>query len=88
MLYLDENLTKNDPSYTIAWIMATRGKTSSHHRIVKKDILSVDLSRMCNSVASPKIPYALRFSSILLHGILTIYEQQVYYLLGRQSLYV
>ena len=47
-------------------LIATLGSGSSNRKVSKKDILSVEVVRICGDISSPEVPMALRLQSNLL----------------------
>ncbi|KAK9460303.1 Rec8 like protein-domain-containing protein [Lipomyces oligophaga] len=80
MFFSSDLLVQKSNGLGTAWLVATLGPKSSFKRIQKKDILKVSIPAACKVIIDPPAPLALRLSSSLLYGLITIYEQQAGFL--------
>ncbi|KAK9367990.1 Rec8 like protein-domain-containing protein [Lipomyces kononenkoae] len=76
MFYSYDILSRRSSSLSTVWLVATLGSKSSLKRVHRKDILSVSIPDACNLIIHPPQPLALRLSSNLLYGVISIYDQQ------------
>ncbi|ELU41722.1 hypothetical protein AG1IA_04252 [Rhizoctonia solani AG-1 IA] len=68
MFFTPELLAKRDSGIGLLWMAATLGKTSIG-KLNRRNVLSANISKLCELVAEPAEPLALRLSSNLLVGV-------------------
>ncbi|CCO26917.1 isopentenyl-diphosphate delta-isomerase [Rhizoctonia solani AG-1 IB] len=68
-----ELLAKRDSGIGLLWMAATLGKTSIG-KLNRRNVLSANISKLCELVAEPAEPLALRLSSNLLVGVVRVYK--------------
>ncbi|SNX81494.1 related to meiotic recombination protein rec8 [Melanopsichium pennsylvanicum] len=76
MFYNNDILARRKTGLGLVWLAATLGHHSIIHRLTRKEILSVDISKSCASVIRPSEPLALRLSSQLMYGLVKLYNHQ------------
>ncbi|KAG9006386.1 hypothetical protein FRB90_009953 [Tulasnella sp. 427] len=69
MFFSTELLLKRESGLGLLWLAATIGSKASFKKLNKKSILSADISKLCDMIAEPEEPLALRLSSNLLVGV-------------------
>ncbi|KAG8824852.1 hypothetical protein FRC19_000963 [Serendipita sp. 401] len=74
MFYSPELLTTRDSGFGLLWLAATLGSKSTLKRLTKKSVLTADISHLCNMIAQPSEPLALRLSSNLMIGVARVYK--------------
>ncbi|KAF8533014.1 Rec8 like protein-domain-containing protein [Trichophaea hybrida] len=80
MFYSHEVLTQRKYGVATIWLVATLGLSrTALRKIGRKDILSVNVPKACDTVTNPAAPLALRLQSNLLVGISRVYGQQFEY---------
>lgn len=62
---------------TSSRLAATLGSKSTLKRLTKKSVLTADISHLCDMVAAPAEPLALRLSSNLMVGIARVYKRKL-----------
>ncbi|KAK9470345.1 Rec8 like protein-domain-containing protein [Dipodascopsis tothii] len=80
MFYSPDILSNRTTGLGTVWLVATLGSKSGLRRVQKKDILSVSIPRACDLIVHPPQPLALRLSSNLLYGVISVYNQQFNFL--------
>ncbi|KAI5795524.1 Rec8 like protein-domain-containing protein [Geopyxis carbonaria] len=83
MFYSHEILTSRKYGVATVWLVATLGANrgdSALKKIGRKEILSVNVPKACDTIIHPDAPLALRLQSTLLIGISRVYRQQFDYL--------
>ncbi|KAF8707861.1 Isopentenyldiphosphate isomerase, partial [Rhizoctonia solani] len=73
MFFTPELLAKRDSGIGLLWMAATLGKTSIG-KLNRRNVLSANISKLCELVAEPAEPLALRLSSNLLVGVVRVYK--------------
>ncbi|CAE6424929.1 unnamed protein product [Rhizoctonia solani] len=73
MFFTPELLAKRDSGIGLIWMAATLGKTSIG-KLNRRNVLSANISKLCELVAEPTEPLALRLSSNLLVGVARVYK--------------
>lgn len=76
MFYNNDILSRRKTGLGIVWLAATLGDRSVVRRLTRRDILSVNITKTCQSVLGPSEPLALRLSSQLMFGIVKLYGHQ------------
>ncbi|KAL7271663.1 R8 protein [Rhizina undulata] len=79
MFYSHEILTQRKYGVATIWLVATLGSKSNLKKVLRKDIMSVNVPKACKTVIYPEAPLALRLQSNLLYGISRVYSQQCQY---------
>ncbi|KAG8713540.1 isopentenyl-diphosphate delta-isomerase idi1 [Ceratobasidium sp. 423] len=73
MFFTPELLAKRDSGIGLLWMAATLGKTSIG-KLNRRNVLSANIIKLCELVAEPAEPLALRLSSNLLVGVVRVYK--------------
>ncbi|CAE6446172.1 unnamed protein product [Rhizoctonia solani] len=73
MFFTPELLAKRDSGIGLLWMAATLGKTSIG-KLNRRNVLSANIAKLCELVAEPAEPLALRLSSNLLVGVVRVYK--------------
>ncbi|CAE6462959.1 unnamed protein product [Rhizoctonia solani] len=73
MFFTPELLAKRDSGIGLLWMAATLGKTSIG-KLNRRNVLSANITKLCELVAEPVEPLALRLSSNLLVGVVRVYK--------------
>ncbi|KAF8605081.1 hypothetical protein BDV93DRAFT_605577 [Ceratobasidium sp. AG-I] len=73
MFFTPELLSKRDSGIGLLWMAATLGKTSIG-KLNRRNVLSANIAKLCEMVAEPAEPLALRLSSNLLVGVVRVYK--------------
>ncbi|KAJ7293565.1 hypothetical protein C8J57DRAFT_1269366 [Mycena rebaudengoi] len=66
MFFSPELLAKRDSGFGLLWLAATLGSKSTFKKLPKRSVLTADLSKLCDLIAQPAEPLALRLSSNLM----------------------
>ncbi|KAF8642253.1 hypothetical protein AX16_009528 [Volvariella volvacea WC 439] len=74
MFFSPELLSRRDSGFGLLWLAATLGSQSTFKRLPKKSVLSADIKRLCDLIAEPEEPLALRLSSNLMIGVVRVYK--------------
>ncbi|KAF9015149.1 Rec8 like protein-domain-containing protein [Cyathus striatus] len=69
MFFSPELLTKRDSGFGLLWLAATLGSRSTVRRLPKRSVLTANITQLCDLVAQPAEPLALRLSSNLMVGV-------------------
>ncbi|KAF8428256.1 Rec8 like protein-domain-containing protein [Tirmania nivea] len=80
MFYSYEILTQRKYGVATVWLVATLGSKHGGPKLQRKDIMSVDVHKACDTIKNPEAPLALRLQSSLLYGVAKCYSQQYVYL--------
>ncbi|PWN27320.1 hypothetical protein BDZ90DRAFT_279681 [Jaminaea rosea] len=76
MFYSQQMLAKRT-GLGIVWLAATLGNRSTAlKKITRRELDGINISKACDSVASPSEPMALRLSSQLMYGVVRLYSQK------------
>jgi N terminus of Rad21 / Rec8 like protein len=67
-------ITGSLPDYHNQRLAATLGSKSTLKRLTKKSVMSADISHLCDLIAEPAEPLALRLSSNLMVGVARVYK--------------
>ncbi|KAJ1311406.1 hypothetical protein OPQ81_009896 [Rhizoctonia solani] len=73
MFFNPEILAQRDSGIGLLWMAATLGKTSIS-KLNRRNVLSANIAKLCELVAEPAEPLALRLSSNLLVGVVRVYK--------------
>ncbi|XP_019097294.1 PREDICTED: sister chromatid cohesion 1 protein 1-like, partial [Camelina sativa] len=71
MFYSHQLLARKAPLGQI-WMAATL-----HAKINRKKLDKLDIIQICEEILNPSVPMALRLSSILMGGVVIVYERKV-----------
>ncbi|KAL6184590.1 hypothetical protein ACLB2K_045991 [Fragaria x ananassa] len=71
MFYSHSLLARKEPLGQI-WMAATM-----HAKMNRRNLNQLDLIRICEEILNPRAPMALRLSSILMGGVVIVYERKV-----------
>ncbi|KAG2366517.1 hypothetical protein BDR07DRAFT_1274033 [Suillus spraguei] len=69
MFFSTELLSKRDSGFGLLWCSATLGSKSAFKKLPKRSVLTADISQLCDLIASPSEPLALRLSSNLMQEL-------------------
>ncbi|KAI6133050.1 Rec8 like protein-domain-containing protein [Pisolithus croceorrhizus] len=80
MFFSPDLLSKRDSGFGLLWLAATLGSKASFRKLPKRSVISADISQLCDLIATPVEPLALRLSSNLLVGAARVYriKQDIY----------
>ncbi|KAH9858181.1 Rec8 like protein-domain-containing protein [Lenzites betulinus] len=81
MFFSPDLLERRDSGYGLLWLAATLGAKSSFRKLPKRSVLTADISQLCDLIAEPAEPLALRLSSNLMIGVARVYKvkQEIFY---------
>ncbi|KAI0363909.1 hypothetical protein BV20DRAFT_65414 [Pilatotrama ljubarskyi] len=74
MFFSPDLLERRDSGYGLLWLAATLGPKSSFRKLPKRSVLTADISQLCDLIAEPAEPLALRLSSNLMIGVARVYK--------------
>ncbi|KAL0581624.1 R8 protein [Marasmius crinis-equi] len=74
MFFSQELLARRDSGFGLLWLAATLGSKSTFKKLPKRSVLSADISELCELIAQPEEPLALRLSSNLMIGVARVYK--------------
>ncbi|RDB28700.1 hypothetical protein Hypma_015537 [Hypsizygus marmoreus] len=74
MFFSPELLARRDSGFGLLWLAATLGSKSTFKKLPKRSILTADIAELCDLIAEPSEPLALRLSSNLLIGVARVYK--------------
>ncbi|KAI0296187.1 Rec8 like protein-domain-containing protein, partial [Russula brevipes] len=74
MFFTPELLSRRDSGFGLLWLAATLGARSSFNRLPKRDVMGADITQLCDLIAEPAEPLALRLSSNLMVGVARVYK--------------
>lgn len=74
MFFSTELLSRRDSGFGLLWLAATLGSKSAFKKLPKRSVLTADISQLCDLIASPAEPLALRLSSNLMVGAARVYK--------------
>ncbi|KAJ3937794.1 MAG: Rec8 like protein-domain-containing protein [Lentinula lateritia] len=76
MFFTPELLARRDSGFGLLWYMlaATLGSKSTFKKLPKRSVLTADISQLCELIAQPEEPLALRLSSNLMVGVARVYK--------------
>ncbi|KAJ3790980.1 Rec8 like protein-domain-containing protein [Lentinula aff. detonsa] len=71
MFFTPELLARRDSGFGLLWyaLAATLGSKSTFKKLPKRSVLTADISQLCELIAQPEEPLALRLSSNLMVGV-------------------
>jgi meiotic recombination protein REC8 len=61
---------------TLSRLAATLGSKSTLKKLTKKSVLTADITHLCDMIATPSEPLALRLSSNLMVGVARVYKRK------------
>ncbi|KAH7910942.1 Rec8 like protein-domain-containing protein [Hygrophoropsis aurantiaca] len=74
MFFSPELLSKRDSGFGLLWLAATLGSKSTFKKLPKRSVIMADISQLCDLIATPAEPLALRLSSNLMVGAARVYK--------------
>lgn len=74
MFFTQELLSRRDSGFGLLWLAATLGAKSSFKKLPKRDVMGADIAQLCDLIAEPGEPLALRLSSTLMVGVARVYK--------------
>ncbi|KAI5835570.1 hypothetical protein K523DRAFT_411473 [Schizophyllum commune Tattone D] len=74
MFFTQELLSKRDSGFGLLWLAATLGSRSAFKKLPKRSVLNADIAQLCDLIAEPMEPLALRLSSNLMVGVARVYK--------------
>ncbi|KAF9478528.1 hypothetical protein BDN70DRAFT_933321 [Pholiota conissans] len=74
MFFTPELLAKRDSGFGLLWLAATLGSRSAFKKLPKRSVLTADITQLCDQIAEPAEPLALRLSSNLMFGVVRVYK--------------
>ncbi|KAH8100703.1 Rec8 like protein-domain-containing protein [Cristinia sonorae] len=74
MFFTQELLSRRDSGFGLLWLAATLGAKSSFRKLPRRSVTSADIVQLCNLIADPPEPLALRLSSNLMIGAARVYK--------------
>ncbi|KAI6153604.1 Rec8 like protein-domain-containing protein [Pisolithus tinctorius] len=80
MFFSSDLLSKRDSGFGLLWLAATLGSKSSFRKLPKRSVISADITQLCDLIATPAEPLALRLSSNLLVGARAVSSKQEIYI--------
>ncbi|KIM85185.1 hypothetical protein PILCRDRAFT_96366 [Piloderma croceum F 1598] len=78
MFFTPELLAKRDSGFGLLWLAATLGSKSTFKRLPKRSVLTADITQLCDLIAEPAEPLALRLSSNLMVGVARYFKQEIF----------
>ncbi|KDQ30809.1 hypothetical protein PLEOSDRAFT_1111526 [Pleurotus ostreatus PC15] len=74
MFFTTELLEKRDGGFGLLWLAATLGSKSTLKKLPRRDVLTADISQLCDLIMQPAEPLALRLTSNLMVGVARVYK--------------
>ncbi|KAJ3779208.1 Rec8 like protein-domain-containing protein [Lentinula raphanica] len=74
MFFTPELLARRDSGFGLLWLAATLGSKSTFKKLPRRSVLTADISQLCELIAQPEEPLALRLSSNLMVGVARVYK--------------
>ncbi|KAL1741877.1 Rec8 like protein-domain-containing protein [Schizophyllum fasciatum] len=74
MFFTQELLSKRDSGFGLLWLAATLGSRSAFKKLPRRSVLTADITQLCDLIAEPLEPLALRLSSNLMVGVARVYK--------------
>ncbi|KAG6336668.1 hypothetical protein ID866_2415 [Astraeus odoratus] len=74
MFFSTDLLSRRDSGFGLLWLAATLGPKSTFKKLPKTSVMSADITQLCELIATPVEPLALRLSSNLLVGAARVYK--------------
>lgn len=82
MFFSVELLSRRDSGFGLLWLASTLGPKSSFKKLPRRSVMTADISELCNLIAEPPEPLALRLSSNLMVGAVRVYKIKQEFLLA------
>lgn len=81
MFFTPELLSRRDSGFGLLWLAATLGSKSSFKKLSRRSVITADISQLCELIAEPPEPLALRLSSNLMIGVARVYKvkQEIFF---------
>ncbi|KAK0208222.1 Rec8 like protein-domain-containing protein [Desarmillaria ectypa] len=74
MFFSPELLARRDSGFGLLWLAATLGSKSTFKKLPKRSVMTADIAQLCDLIAEPSEPLALRLSSNLMVGVARVYK--------------
>ncbi|KAI0076094.1 hypothetical protein K474DRAFT_1708496 [Panus rudis PR-1116 ss-1] len=74
MFFTQELLSRRDSGFGLLWLAATLGSKSSFRKLPRRSVVTADIAELCQLIAEPPEPLALRLSSNLMIGVTRVYK--------------
>ncbi|KAF7784305.1 hypothetical protein Agabi119p4_470 [Agaricus bisporus var. burnettii] len=74
MFFSPELLSRRDSGFGLLWLAATIGSKSVFKKLPKRSVMVADIAQLCDLIAEPTEPLALRLSSNLMYGAVRVYK--------------
>ncbi|KAK0465040.1 Rec8 like protein-domain-containing protein [Desarmillaria tabescens] len=74
MFFSPELLARRDSGFGLLWLAATLGSKSTFKKLPKRSVMTADIGQLCDLIAEPSEPLALRLSSNLMVGVARVYK--------------
>ncbi|KAL0951212.1 hypothetical protein HGRIS_007935 [Hohenbuehelia grisea] len=74
MFFTPELLERRDSGFGLLWLAATLGPKSTFKKLPRRDVMTADISQLCDLISEPAEPLALRLSSNLMVGVARVYK--------------
>ncbi|KAF9453831.1 hypothetical protein P691DRAFT_771123 [Macrolepiota fuliginosa MF-IS2] len=74
MFFTPELLSRRDSGFGLLWLAATLGSKSMFKKLPKRSVMTADIAQLCDLIAEPAEPLALRLSSNLMYGAVRVYK--------------
>ncbi|PFH54464.1 hypothetical protein AMATHDRAFT_44 [Amanita thiersii Skay4041] len=74
MFFTPDLLARRDSGFGLLWLAATLGSKSTFRKLPKRSVMTADITQLCDLIAQPNEPLALRLSSNLMIGAARIYK--------------
>ncbi|KAF9044550.1 hypothetical protein BDZ89DRAFT_1059027 [Hymenopellis radicata] len=69
MFFSPELLARRDNGFGLLWLAATLGSKSAFKKLPRRSVMTADIAQLCDLIAEPAEPLALRLSSNLMVGV-------------------
>ncbi|KAG7450531.1 uncharacterized protein BT62DRAFT_520092 [Guyanagaster necrorhizus] len=81
MFFSPELLARRDSGFGLLWLAATLGSKSTFKKLPKRSVMTADIAQLCDLIAEPSEPLALRLSSNLMVGVARVYKvkQEIFF---------
>ncbi|CDP13942.1 unnamed protein product [Coffea canephora] len=77
MFYSRQLLARKAPLGQIWYSISTSMAATTKEKITRKKLDKLDIIKICEEILNPSVPMALRLSSILMGGVVIVYERKV-----------
>ncbi|KXN90036.1 Meiotic recombination protein rec8 [Leucoagaricus sp. SymC.cos] len=74
MFFTPDILTRRDSGFGLIWLAATLGSKSAFKKLPRRSVMTADIAQLCDLIAEPAEPMALRLSSNLMFGVVRVYK--------------